>query len=55
MKCHMHLMFVKRLYRRKVLSITLVGVHIVVFCIVTHSVIGGYENSGGTCCPHLQD
>jgi len=36
------------------LSITLVGVQIVVFCVVTHSVIGGYENSGGTCCPLLQ-
>jgi hypothetical protein len=54
MKCHMHLMFVKHLYRSKILSITLVGVQIVVFCVVTHRAIGGYENSGGTFCPHLQ-
>ena len=54
MKCYMHLMFVKRLCSKKGLSFTLVGVQIVVFCVVTHSVVGGYENSGGTCCPHLQ-
>lgn len=37
----------------KDMSIILVGVQIVVFCVVTHSVVGGYENSGGTCCPHF--
>ena len=40
--------------QKKDLSITLVGVQIVVFCVVTPSVIGGYENSGGTCYPLLQ-
>jgi len=31
--------------QKKDLSITVVGVQVVDFCVVTHSVTGGYENS----------